>query len=394
MISFSNLKELSIGLYIILCICMLIALGPYLGLQKISVLILIPGLFAISTLYYLWNKKIGNTLELLIFTLFYLYASISIFYSEETSLYLENLSSLTGALMASAIASVLSQNIELQKFFHLGYIGSILILFIIMVLNGNLNFSNFSSVIDYRDRFLLNANAYSYFSVFANFSLLYLYSERKSVLNLIFLISIPVLLLIIAFTTQSRSGLLLIILINVMYWLFINSSITQSKLKKLMKRFLYIIIGIFIFMSGFSVFQNSRIKDRFVLSSNQSDPREILVLEGWQTFQEAPFFGVGLGQVVRHTTVGQFTHNSYVESLAENGIFGFMLISILFLLPLYRSFIHLKSHPKDEIIRISFLFFVVFLIYNNAYPFYKFPFSMMYFFFIAGLQEYYIRWRY
>ena len=200
-------------------------------------------------------------------------------------------------------------------------------------------------------------------------------------------ILLPLLFLVIAFTTQSRAGLLLIILINAVFWLFVNRNANISKLKKLIRGIVIAVALLFTSLQLVKIYQGSRIQNRVVQTSNAKDSREILFKEGLETFTNNPIFGVGLGQFPFYSKYHLFTHNSYTEILAEQGILGAVLLFSLFLIPTYHSYINFKRDPKNPIYRFYLLFFIVFILYNNAYVFYKFPFSMMYFFLIICLQK-------
>jgi O-antigen ligase len=262
-----------------------------------------------------------------------------------------------------------------------------LLLVAIMYYEGNFNFTNFASKVDYRDRFLLNANAYSYFSFFANFSLLYLYQKYKSKFWLLLLIILPILFIIISFATQSRSGIFIIILINTCYWIFINKTNHSNQLKKIVKGIFVFSAFIIICLQFIKIYENSRIKSRIEVTGTKVDSREVLVYESMRVFGNSPYLGVGLGQLIYHNGIGQFSHNSYVEILAEQGIIGGILLIFLFGIPLRKCWHLLKINPNEEILKINLLFFVSFYLFNNIYPFYKFTFSMMYFFIIISMQN-------
>jgi len=254
-------------------------------------------------------------------------------------------------------------------------------------MNVNFSISNFATDINYRDRFLLNANAYSYFSFFANISLFYLHQRHKTALLTVLLFLMPILFIVISFVTQSRSGLVMIILINLIYWLFIAKKYNINPFLKLLRKLLTVSILIVLTLNFLNIYQNSRIKNRVDTSLNQGDARGSLIQQSLDVFYENPIVGVGLGQLPLYNNIGQFSHNSYVEILAEQGIIGGIFLFMLFFIPLKKSFQLFRRFPKNSIIRLNLLFFISFYIFNNVYPFYKFPFSMMYFFLIISYQN-------
>ena len=310
----------------------------------------------------------------------------TIYYFKGFDEFTTTLSSLFGAVVAAYIAIGLTKKVDFSLFFHIGYIFSILTLFIIMIINGNIS-ANFASAIDFRDRFMLNANAYSYFCIFANFSLFYLYLKFKNKLLFLSTLILPLLFLVIAFTTQSRAGLLLITTINICFWLFINKPINPSKFRKITRKFVIILALIILGFQFLKIYQGSRIQNRVTQTANKKDSREILIEEGIEVFIQNPILGVGLGQFPFYSKYRLFTHNSYTEILAEQGVIGGILLFSFYLIPTFKSIKNYRSDKNNPLYKFYLLFFITFLIYNNFYVFYKFPFSMMYFFLIISLQK-------
>src|SRR5690606_37137661 len=160
-----------------------------------------------------------------------------------------------------------------------------------------------------------------------------------------------------------------------------------NSILNLLRKLLTFSILIVLSLYFLNIYQNSRIKNRVDTSINQGDARGSLIEQSLNVFYENPIIGVGLGQLPLYTKKGQFSHNSYVEILAEQGIIGGIFLFMLFFIPLKKSLQLFKCFPKNPIFRLNLLFFVSFYIFNNIYPFYKFPFSMMYFFLMISYQN-------
>ena len=378
-------NNLGLGLLIILTIVFLNALGPYLQLQKITTYGLVPLLFLIA-LKYNYLHPFRNKTEFLLVILIFLTSLISAFtyvnYGHLITGYTRQLS----VILIVFIPLVLNNKYDYTDYFHIGYILSILTLIYIMYISNQFSLQNFASEIVQRDKFLINANTYSYLMFFANFSLFYLFQKYKRKFLLILLIIIPVLFVIVSFVTQSRSGMLILILSNVIYWLLINKIEKPTKIQKLLRSLTVILILFFLAFQFWGLYQNSTIKNRFDVTGNRVDARELLIIEAFDVFTENIIFGVGLDQIPNYTSIRQFSHNSYVEILAEQGIIGGVLLLLLFGLPLRQCIIYLLKNPKDMILKLNLLFLVMFYFYNIFYPFYKFGFSMLYFFLILSIQ--------
>ena len=377
--------KILLGIFIIFVIIFLNALGPYFQLQQIATLGLLP-LLAVIAFFYDAKHSHSNKKEFFIFLMIFLLSFTTIYYYKGFDEFKITLSLLFGAIISAYIVIGLTSKINFSSFFHIGYILTIIILFVIMILNGNISV-NFASAIDFRDRFMLNANAYSYYCIFANFSLFYLYLKYRSKPVFLMLLILPILFLIIAFTTQSRAGLFLIVVINLGFWLFVNKPKEPSKIAKLVRKLFITSVIVLLTFQFIKIYEGSRIKNRVVQTANRQDSREVLIEEGIEVFKQNPILGVGLGQFPFYSKYRLFTHNSYIEILAEQGIIGGVLLFSLFLIPTFKSIKNYRSDKNNPLYKFYFLFFITFLIYNNFYVFYKFPFSMMYFFLIISLQK-------
>jgi O-antigen ligase len=372
------------GCYIILTLACLMALGPYYNFQQIVLSVLVPflSLLALRKDIYTFRK---HNVELTIFLLIVVLTFGSVFLNTNFDLFFPALYGLVGALIAGYAAVGLNKNNSYEVYFHIGYVVSVVILILIELGLGNFSLSGFASVKASRGRFFFNANYYSYITFFANFSLFFLHQKYKNSFLVLLSLVLPVLFIILAFITQSRSGLFLIIFINVVYWFFIFKPTDKSKSTAFIKTVFSISAGIYLAFQFLSIYENSQIKSR--ITSSKEDSRGALAFEAIEVFTDNPFTGVGLGQFPRYSKFGQFSHNSYTEILAEHGIIGGVLLLLLFIFPTIKSYRLLSKDWGNPIYKVNFMFFVTFIIYNNAYVFYKVSFSMIYFFLVITIQN-------
>lgn len=373
-----------IGLYIIIVIINLNAFGPFYDFQTIVLFGLIPVLSLIALKSDIYSFHYNNS-EFVLYSIIFILMFTTIFYDIDHEMFIKNFNGMIGGLVASYIPIGLNKNKNYEDFFHIGFILSIIALLYLEYLLGNFNLMGFASIKGSRSRFAFNANYYSYISYFANFSLFYLYLKYRNLGITLLLIILPVFLIILSFITQSRSGLLFIIILNSFFWFYVVKIKSKNELAKFAKIVILIIAAIFLASLFLDTYQNSLIKKR--VSKTTEDARGRLAKEGLEIFMNNPFLGVGLGQAPRYTNSGQFTHNSYTEILAEHGIFGGVLLLILFGLPTIKSFKKLRENRFDSGNKLNFLFFSTFLLYNNAYVFYKFSYAMLYFFLIISIQN-------
>jgi len=387
-----------IGLLVFANLIVLLVIGPLFSVQSFGTYILLPALFIITVFRdrFTWDQ--GNFL-IKILLVYWVYSIVSVFYYIDFQGMMRDLSGLTGVLLASYCALALNKNENHERYYHWGFIIAIILLMLIEFLNGHVfisssGFEGAKTMPDpYGDPkadrgiFLHNANAYSYFSYFANISLCYLYLNYRKKYLMILLLVLSVIFVLFSFVTQSRSGLLLLVFTNVIFWIFILRNNSKNPLLNI-GRFV-VILGVLVFMAlrFISIFENSDIKDRLIQKDESTLEREGLIQEGIDMFFDSPVIGIGIGQFSHYSSTRQFSHNSFVEIFAEQGFIGGFLLLFIFGVPTLKSLKNLLLFPGSEYARLNFLFFFTFLTYNNVYVFYKFSFSMTYFFLIVAMQS-------
>ncbi len=391
---YKNISRRALNGYIIITILVLFVLGPRFGITKIGTYGLLPLLsiiglaLSIKKGQYLLRKQEFYCLIFLFFL-----SLIGLFYYRDLTEMIANMTRLLGAILGAYCALSLSQSKnDFQVAFHIGYVLLIAGLFIVMVTNGNfvLGIGMGSSQL-LRDVFMLNANSYSYYSFFANISLFILFLKYKNPFTKISLAIFPIIFILISFATQSRSGLIFIVLSNVVFWLFIFKTENKNPLKKLATS-LVTIAAIVLAIYQFTILLlQSDFSKRLSVKEDSSQERTNIMIEGIEYFLQYPFSGVGIGQYPIYSKYGLFTHNSFIEAFAEQGIIAGFLVIIIFIRPLiiaFNLFVRNKQNPE---IKVQFLFFLVFALFNNFYVFYKFSFAMIFHFVMIAYQQQTIR---
>ena len=130
----SKQSKTLLGIFIIFVIVFLNALGPFFQLQQIATMGLLPILAGIAFLYDGKSIHTKNK-EFIIFLMILLLSFTTIYYFKGFDEFTTTLSSLFGAVVAAYIAIGLTKKVDFSLFFHIGYIFSILTLFIIMISN-------------------------------------------------------------------------------------------------------------------------------------------------------------------------------------------------------------------------------------------------------------------
>ena len=137
--------------------------------------------------------------------------------------------------------------------------------------------------------------------------------------------------------------------------------------------FLALFLGLFVtfsasyFIENASLFENSRLLHRFAQTvsdardgENWSSDRDILANIAVELFKSNPLSGIGVGQY--HVLSGEDTdvHNSYLQVLCEQGIFGFVLFIIPLMFCLIRtiSYMRYRKYSESTLRYLKFSLFV------------------------------------
>ena len=177
-------------------------------------------------------------------------------------------------------------------------------------------------------------------------ALVYIIPDKKNRLRII-LLSI---LLFSSFIVQSRQ-LIVGIAFSILIFMIINY--------KYFKKYTHVIffLGIVfyllfnnIFLSTLDEYNKNRYSFSSIEDRTRSDRMRFFnILYAFNNLDKSPLIGQGSGSFIRANPLKRVSHNSYVTSIYENGIIGF----ILFLLLLY------KSIPDKNKWLSFFIFFIM-----------------------------------
>lgn len=307
-------------------------------------------------------------------------------FSADISVGLKNLITLTGVYLSVLFT------VELLKFqyfdFTITFLHSFIISFFI------LSFFVFSGVSDspaeigedYIDRsvFDMNANTYSYFSYFSNMASFYLIQIKGKRFYMLLSVICAILGIYIAFITASRSGIIFVLFINMIYWLFIFN---KSRVNAFLKTLFVVAILSYGIKYTYEIYENSFLKLRVNDAIESGDSRGDLATQAIIVFLQNPLTGVGPGQFILHTeSKSNFSHNSFTEIAANMGVFGILLLLLLYFQPIIREIRYYGLGDK-ALSKLNILFFFSFILYNNFYVFYLTTYGMMVFFLILMIQR-------
>lgn len=353
-------------------------------INLISLYVLIPIMFLYSVIKN--PELILNFKSLFYLLLLFCWSLITMTISKDLDLSLNEIKKIAGVFMLCYIFVYYSSiNTKYIYIFYLLYILKFFTIFYYADTHG-------LEVSDERFRLPeLNSNMFGYFGFFSIVSAFFLWQSVRS--KIIVKISLFVLFMLClylsveaCFYAASRAGILMSILTAALL-LIIYFFYPFSK-KVIVGFILIIIIGTAIVPILNSYYEGSILESRLQTESINNSERYNLAMKAFNVGCQNPVFGVGPGNYILYSGSKVFSHSSYSELFANNGIVGlFIFTSILYnYYKRNRRLLGLgKNFRKNSMYFI--LFFLMFLIYNVFYVFYLDLFLMGFFYVVLAHIE-------
>ena len=211
-----------------------------------------------------------------------------------------------------------------------------------------------------------NPNVLGMYINYSLISILYLLLKlKKQKIIMFFLVSILILLVLAIFSTGSRKAIISFVLILLTYIIY------QYKFK--LKNIIYATLVILTLWLSFDnlteLTQDSSLINR--LSSDELetgiDGRTNLIKSGFNVFLDYPLTGAGLANWSYNSNLLDFkySHNYYIEVLANTGIIGFILI-----IAIYRKLtIYVLNLLKNYSTRSEGIYGLMYLIFTFVWSF-------------------------
>lgn len=192
---------------------------------------------------------------------------------------------------------------------------------------------------------------------------------------------IVVLPIIVAVGTGSRRGLIAIVV----------SMITLIVLKDFnFKMLLNIMLAIILLMIGFSILHKSnlgyvteRINSLFSVFlntdgiSNSDQGRMNMINYGWNMFKENPLFGNGADAFKHLSGFNKYSHNNFIELLANFGAIGFILFYYMYVIIIKELFLIAKKGDTFSKFLLTYFIMRVISDYGNVSYYDRFNYIMI-----------------
>lgn len=350
---------------------------------QVSLYILIPLLFLFSVITN--PRLILNYKPIIYLILLYFWSVITLTMSRDMSYSLREIRQITGVLlMCCVIIYFCFVNPKFIYVFYLLFIARFIYIFYHAYTNNLFNpYERFNIE-------QINANEFGYYGFFSIFSAFFLWQSARHKLLKTFLFVLFILCLVLSvlscFYAASRAGMAFSLLtaagLLLIYYFY-----------PLSKRTVYgIIILIIAGMTLVPVlsynYQGSILQRRFQIQDIESESRYSLIVKALEVGYQNPVLGVGPGNFRLYTVNNAFSHCSYTELFANNGIIALgLFIAILYYYFKKNKKLFYDEHSDQKNAIYFYCFIAIYALYNLFYVFYLNLFMLGFFFLVLAHLE-------
>lgn len=385
-----KLTERSIYNFLII-LCMYFAASVSINsdsLNRIALYVAIP--LAVVVTFIKRKKIVVNRYEGFLFGL-YLWDFFSILWAQYPDTANRELHRILGAILLVYVMSANGDEENLRKYlyfvFILLYVGAWY-----YSINNSLIVMEQSSDQDRLNDEKLNANTMAYYTFYATMSIFFLadlFSSRlaKISCNILFLGMIP-LSFFVALATASRQ--VLIIQIPLMSLLIYERYIRESKkISKLLFTIAFVSVFVAIMPTALELYDNSYLAVRSGKDIYE-DSRWLLLNDAVRVgFEHFPF-GVGIGNYINYSFNRHFSHCSFTELFANNGVVGLFLYVYLLWYFVGNQWKYYKRTSDRKFI-VFLIFGIIFIADQVFYVFYTDLWLISFFALVAAHSESYYK---
>ena len=330
-------------------------------------------------------NKYSNCLLLL-----FVWIAISYIWAQYKDLAYAELHRVLGAFMSCYIMAVNAKERRMLPWLYLTYIALYIGAWYYASSHLTINVSMMDSDADRLNDAKLNANTKAYYTFYVTF-IFFIFGEIikkkaiKRLSDIMFIAMIPI-SFFVALTTASRQVLIIQIpLISLL--LYLRYVKQQKASRKVFFVICALIVGAFTLTKAISLFENSYLAVR-ASGDLQDDSRIILMEDSFKVAIEHFPFGVGAGNYIAYSYSKHFSHVSYLELFANQGVIGLIVyVSLLFMFikRLYKRY----KITKDKMLYLFLIFGIIFIFDNIFYVFYTDIWLISFFILVATHSETY-----
>ena len=358
------------------------------SVNAVALYIVLPSAF-IATFFY-WKKiQVNKYFNLLL--LLYLWIFISVLWATDTAVAFRQLKQCLGSILLCYVFAVKATKIKNIEWIYFSY-------FIVLAMDWYYAYNNIFSIIEVgTDRLndsKFNANTLAYHTFYVTFAT-YILGEvtekkRKKIYNLLFLFTMP-LSFYTALLTASRQVLIIQIpLISIL--LFIRYLKDRDIKRKFIVIFILIVAILSVLPFLLDIYADSTLKSRNEIDLKE-DSRITLAKDALNVGIEYFPLGVGPDNYLLHSYNKHFSHNTYLELFANEGVIGLFIYLLLMFRYVKTQWKRYEKY-KDKIFLAFFIFGVFFIIDGLFYSFYQHLWLISFFIIVASHSETYNQRKY
>ena len=343
----------------------------------------------LTTVMSKWNSGRSKYLSILI--ILYLWILCSVLWATDVKIAMIQMKQILGAFILSVIFVKNCQNPKCILWFYITYI-------IIIFGDWYYAYSNIFGEIDLGEDRLnddkLNANTFAYHTFYVTMTLFVLgemtKNKMRKVFRILFLATLP-LSWLTAVMTASRQVLLLQVpfIASLLYIRYFKNAPSKNKI-------LFVMVMIVLFLvssrSLVKIYEDSTLAQRMKMELNE-DPRALLAKDAFNVGVEHFPLGVGPGNYIVYSYSHHFSHNTYLELFANEGILGFLIYTWL-MVYFIRNQIRRYKKYNDNLFLVFASFGLFYIIDGFFYSFYQGLWLMGFFMLVATHSEVYYRENY
>ena len=318
-----------------------------------------------------------------------LWVVISVPFAKYTDLAIREFHQILGVVLITYIFGGLSKNEKIVPWLYCTYL---VLYFSAWYYAQNNIIDDISFGEDRLDDAKLNANMLAYYTFYVTFVIFFLGEIVKSLVvrkffRYAFFLTIPLSFWVAMFTASRQVFVIQIPLIAVLlYWRYLKKA-------KAIYQVLFVVAFVIGFIVLFPMVQSQYEGSLLQIRNSrniENDVRIKLMIDSFLVGISHFFTGVGAGNYPAYSFDGHFSHNTFLELFANNGIIGLVLIVRIYYLFLRDQFTRYKQY-RDTNYLYFFIFGVFFLIDSMFYVFYSKIWLMGFFMLVASHSDTYFK---
>ncbi len=334
------------------------------SVNKVALYIVLPFLFLLT---FFSHKSLRSNRYMNLLSFLFIWILFSVLWASNLQYAMVQVNQILGSFLLCFIFSVKGQE---EKNLPWIYFSFLVVLLGDWYYAYNHMFNVIEFGVDRLDDLKLNANTFGYHTFYATFAAFILGEwniKGKRIMHIVFLLMIP-LSFVTAIYTASRQ--ILIIQIPLILLLLYGRYFKSGTLKVKLSFIILFFIGLILFVpKALDVYNGSRLQERSELDV-KDDIRGKLVQDAIKVGNENFPFGVGANNYMLHSFSHHFSHNTYLELYANEGVLGVFIY--VYLIVLFLS-IQWKRYRLSKDIMYFYFFVAGFIFFIDGFFYVFYP---------------------